>query len=256
MAFDQSEHSNGLLKYMRPEALESIAPYLEWTDLPVATPLVEANKPIEYAYFLSSGIAAQVCSAHGRLEIGICGNEGLSGFAVVLGTLQAPHATFMHIAGAGVRIRTRDLQSAMRGCEALNAFLLTYIHIVLVQMSETARSAGRFDLKSRTARWLLMCHDRIVDDDMPFTHDFLSDMLGVRRAGITEAIHMLEGLGGIVAKRGFISIRDRRCLERAAGDSYGVPEAEYRRLIVEPHIRSALRCAQPVPDADVSMLIG
>ena len=83
----------------------------------------------------------------------------------------------------------------------------------------------------RLARWLLMCHDRVNGDELPLTHEFLSIMLAVRRAGVTEAIHVLEGAGIIRARRAFITILDRERLEETAGESYGVPEAEYERLI-------------------------
>jgi len=76
----------------------------------------------------------------------------------------------------------------------------------------------------------LMCHDRVDGDDLPLVHEFLSMMLGVRRPGVTIAVQTLEGAGVIKAKRGHIIVRDRAKLEEAAGGSYGVPEAEYRRL--------------------------
>ena len=76
-----------------------------------------------------------------------------------------------------------------------------------------------------------MCQDRLESMEFPITHDFLSMMLGVRRSSVTDAIHLLEGDALIKATRGNILILDRARLERAAGASYGVPEAEYRRLI-------------------------
>jgi CRP-like cAMP-binding protein len=81
------------------------------------------------------------------------------------------------------------------------------------------------------ARWLLMAHDRIGDDTLPLTHEFLSLMLGIRRPGVTNALSALRKQGLISYKRGDITVRDRKGLERTAGEAYGIPEAEYRRLI-------------------------
>jgi DNA-binding transcriptional regulator YhcF (GntR family) len=76
-----------------------------------------------------------------------------------------------------------------------------------------------------------MSHDRLDNDDVPLTHEFLALMLGVRRAGVTTGLHILEGERIIKASRGHIRVLDRSKLEEKAGDSYGTPEAEYRRVI-------------------------
>jgi CRP-like cAMP-binding protein len=100
-----------------------------------------------------------------------------------------------------------------------------------VQTSQTAVCNARANLHERLARWVLMAQDRLGTNTLPLTHDFLSIMLGVRRAGVTEAIHVLTAERLIDRERGRIIVRDRKGLERTAGSSYGVPEAEYRRLL-------------------------
>ena len=92
-----------------------------------------------------------------------------------------------------------------------------------------SNAQARMDV--RLARWLLMAHDRMGDDTLPLTHEFLSLMLGVRRPGVTEALNALRKQGLISYRRGQITVRNRKGLERTAGEAYGVPEAEYRRLI-------------------------
>nr|WP_274602218.1 helix-turn-helix domain-containing protein [Sphingomonas sp. CFBP 8760] len=86
-------------------------------------------------------------------------------------------------------------------------------------------------VEARLARWLLMCHDRIDGDEIALTHEFMSMMIGAERSKVTITLHVLEGTGLIRAERGRIVIRDRDKLEELAGDGYGIPEAEYRRLI-------------------------
>ena len=93
---------------------------------------------------------------------------------------------------------------------------------------------ARYSVHERLARWLLMSHDRLDGDDLPLTHEFLAIMLGVRRSGVTDQIHILEGIGAIKATRGNIHIISRSKLENVAGGSYGLPEQEYHRLIGRP----------------------
>jgi hypothetical protein len=103
-----------------------------------------------------------------------------------------------------------------------------------IQIGQTALAKGSYRIEERLARWLLMCHDRVDGDALSTTHEFLSLMLGVRRAGVTQTLQVLEDRGLISTKRGQITVVDRIKLEAGAGDSYGVPEAEYASLIGLP----------------------
>ena len=123
---------------------------------------------------------------------------------------------------------------AIESSRTLHALLLRFVQVFNTQVAATAMSNGDSVIGQRLARWLLMCHDRIDGDELPLTHEFLSIMLAVRRAGVTEALHLLEGAGIIKARRALISILDRERLDEMAGDSYGQPEAEYERLIPKP----------------------
>jgi CRP-like cAMP-binding protein len=109
--------------------------------------------------------------------------------------------------------------------------LLRYVQVFMVQTAHTAICNARGRLDARLARWLLMAHDRVRDETLPLTHEFLSLMLGVRRAGVTEALHSLESQRLIYTGMRKVTIRNRKGLERVAGTSYGMPEAEFRRLI-------------------------
>jgi CRP-like cAMP-binding protein len=101
----------------------------------------------------------------------------------------------------------------------------------LLQTAQTAVANARGTLTERLARWLLMAHDRVPDDKLPPTHEFLALMMGVRRAGVTEALHELTRLKLTSGNRGKITLLNRKGLEKLAGNFYGVPEAEYRRLL-------------------------
>jgi CRP-like cAMP-binding protein len=155
----------------------------------------------------------------------------MTGLMVVLGNDRSPHSTYMQIAGHAQRIAADDLRGAMRESSLLRELLLHYAQAFLTQATHTAMSNGSAKLEERLARWLLMAHDRVDGDELPLIHDFLALMLGVCRPGVTVALHSLQAQGLIHAERGSIAIIDRDGLEEVANASYGVPEAEYKRLL-------------------------
>lgn len=224
---------NQLLDLLDDASFESLAPSLEHVPLRQGQVLHESLQPIEYAYFLESGMSSEIALDAGgqRIEVGCVGNEGFTGVPVILGVSSTPHRSFMESDGSAQRIRTDRLLDACRANPVLMQVLLRYVHVFMIQIAATALSDGRYNVEQRTARWLLMSHDRLMSDELPLTHDFLSLMLGVRRSSVTDALHSLEGYGAIRASRSLIVVRDRAKLESLAGGSYGLPEAEYRRVM-------------------------
>ena len=229
----QSFVRNCLLSVVDAEGYAAIAPHLEPVDLPKGTVLIEADVPFSYAYFLNSGIGSIVVStADGRpVEAGLFGQEGLSGFACLLGVDQCVQTTFMQVAGDGYRVPIDALRSACRQSESLRETILRYVYVFISQTSATTLSNANQAIEGRLARWLLMCHDRVTGDDVPLTHEFLSIMLAVHRPSVTTALNMIESYGFIRARRGHITIIDRAALISFTDGTYGKPEAEYRRLI-------------------------
>ena len=223
---------NRILKCLPSAELKKLQKYLEPVDLPVRMQLERANKKISHVYFLESGLASVMAGGpeSGSIEVGMIGNEGATGLALVLNTDRTPTETFMQTPGHGQRISAEDVAMCMDENASLRNCLLQYVHIFLVQASQTCLANGSRKLEERLARWLLMAHDRVSGDELSLTHEFLSNMLGVRRPGITVAVQLLERRGLIRRKRGQIIIVDRRGLERESGGSYGVAEAETERL--------------------------
>ena len=156
------------------------------------------------------------------------------GVPVALGVRTTPFEFFVQHAGEGLRMPTHHLEEVMDERPSLHRRLLRYAQALNVQTSGTAFANAEHTVETRLARWLLMCHDRVDGDALSTTHEFLSLMLGVRRAGVTLALQALEGRRLISTKRGQVTVLDRAKLEEVAGDSYGVPEAEYARLIGLP----------------------
>ena len=229
----QASVRNRLLAALSPKDFSLLQPQFELGTLPVRTRLAEAGTPIEHVYFLEEGIASIVASTSQgrRIEVGIVGREGLTGIPVLLGTDRIPHESFVQTPGAAVRIKADDLRRAVLASASLHQHLLRYAQALMIQMCQTALANSSHVIEERLARWLLMCHDRMDGDELSTTHEFLSLMLDVRRASVTEALQALEDRGLISTKRGQVIVLDRAKLEDVAGDSYGVPEAEYTRLI-------------------------
>ncbi|MFZ3359512.1 MAG: Crp/Fnr family transcriptional regulator [Xanthobacteraceae bacterium] len=224
---------NRLLAALALKDFELLKPHLKPVTLKLRQELERPNRRIDDVYFLESGIAS-VVAMHGRgerVEIGLIGSEGMSGTSVALGSHSSPHSTYLQVPGEGQRISSAALRDAMGNSAPLHSLLLKYVQVFMVQTAHTAIANAQATLARRLSRWLLMAHDRIPGGTIPLTHEFLGLMLGVRRAGVTEALQSLSRQRLIKAGRGQIAILNRKGIERIAGELYGVPEAEYGRLI-------------------------
>jgi CRP-like cAMP-binding protein len=155
----------------------------------------------------------------------------MTGISNLLGVDRSPYEALIQVPGSTLRIRTENLLQVIATSRSFHSLLLKYVQVCNVQAACTALSHGGYTILARLARWLLMCHDRLEGNDVPLVHEFLAIMLGVRRPGVTEHLHLLEGVHAIKATRGLITIVDRPKLLEAAGDSYGLPEAEYERVL-------------------------
>ena len=228
-----SPSRNRLLSVLSDGDFALLQPHLRHVALPLLYDLERPNRKIEMVYFMETGIASIVAvqSDGTRVEVGLVGREGMSGVAVVLGGAQSPHSTYIQVAGEGQRIKANELRNAQNASPSLRDLLLKFAQVFMVQTAHTAVANARAHIDQRLARWVLMAHDRTDDKTIPLTHEFLSLMLGVRRAGVTEALQTLRRQKLIDTGRNQIVVRNRKGLERKAGSSYGAPEKEYRRLI-------------------------
>ncbi len=233
---DQIDCRNLLLRQMGAADFALLQPHLTLVDLPLGITLIEPEAPISHSWFPEHGICSLIAAtpAGREIEVALIGRDGLVDTAVVHGTDRTPLQCFVQIAGRGWRLRADALRRAAQTSSTLEALLLAYAQTVFIQVAHTALANASHTIGQRLARWLLMSQDRLGDADIHLTHERLSLMLGVRRAGVTVAIQTLERAGLVAARRGVISVADRAGLEALAGDSYGTPEAEYARLIGRP----------------------
>jgi CRP-like cAMP-binding protein len=205
---------------------------LELVDLKMRQLLLTEKHVITHVYFPESGICSVLPVSKGReiIEAGLFGRDGMTDFVHTPGVDRAPLRIMVQADGQAWRVTAEDFARASESSISFLRLVLKYEQAMLVQVSHTALSHGGFTVPERLARWLLMSQDRI-GDQLPLVHDFLALMLGVRRAGVTDNIHILEGHGAIKARRGMITITDRPTLMELAEGSYGQAEAEYERLI-------------------------
>jgi CRP-like cAMP-binding protein len=224
---------NRLLAALSGDDRALLLPHLKPVALGLLKDIERPNRRIDTVYFMESGIASVVAlqADETRVEVGLIGREGMSGIAVVLGGNQSPHSTYIQVAGEGQRMPANELRKAMMASESLRSLLLKFVQVFMVQTAHTAIANARSHIDKRLARWILMAHDRTGDTTLPLTHEFLALMLGVRRPGVTEALQSLKRLKLIKTGRNQILVLNRKGIERTAGDSYGVPEKEYQRLI-------------------------
>lgn len=230
----QSNVRNHLLGVLSPDDFARLSPSLEAISLPLRETLIAPGRRITHAHFVEDGLVSLIAdTAGGRIEIGLVGREGLVGVPLVLGTDRTPHVAIVQGALVALRIAAFPLRAALDASPALRGVLGRYVQGLIVQVGQTVYANTDLTIEARLARWILMTQERLETDELPLTHEFLSMMLGVRRPGITTAVHVLEGAGMIRARRGCIIVLDRKKLEDMAGDAYGPAEAERDRLLAE-----------------------
>ncbi|MGU3362152.1 Crp/Fnr family transcriptional regulator [Methylobacterium sp. M6A4_1b] len=229
---EQSVVRNRLLRRLSPGDYSLLQPHLRSMPTELRQGLIYPHQRIQDLYFPEVGYASITTAGTSKVEVGIIGPEGVVGVApVLLGSDRTPYDHFVQNAGEMLAIEAAALLAATERSPTLRNLLLRFVQTLLIQTAQTAFANASYNIEVRLARWLLMCHDRVIGDELTVTHDFLSYMLGVQRTTVTLALQMLEGNRLIKARRGRIELLDRAGLLSVAGDSYGVPEAEYRRLI-------------------------
>lgn len=224
---------NRILAALPPEDLERLRPRLEPVGLEVRQVLFEPNRPIEHVYFIESGAISLVSlvADGSAVETATVGNEGMVGLPVFLNAVSMAGQAFVQIPGAAYRLASADLREEVRRGSALAGLLGRYTQALFTLLAQMSACNRKHPVVERCARWLLLTHDRVGANDFPLTHRFLSQMLGVRRATVTEAAGALQKAGLIDYGRGRVAILDRAGLEAASCECYAIVRAEFARLL-------------------------
>ena len=235
---------NRLLASLSDPDQALLQPHLACIELKARQKLQSWDSSIRYVYFPEIGLASVVTrgKADSLAEVALIGNDGMTGIGLLLGTRRSRHDVIVQIPGCAQRCSAPQFLDALHASESLRATLLRYVHVYLVQSSETALANGAGSVEQRLCRWLLMAGDR-VDGPLALTHELLGLMLSVRRAGVTIALRRLVNLGLVSTHRGLIEVRDRDGLIANANGFYGAAQAEFEMLLGGRNTRA--RSTQP-----------
>jgi CRP-like cAMP-binding protein len=216
-------HNTILLDLPRKE-YDSVFSKLELEQLPIRTVLNEMAESIKFAYFINSGLVSivNVMSDGKSVEVGLTGKEGFVGLPLIVGFGSSPTRAVVQIEGSAFRIRAQDMKRALRNCPKLEKNLQRYSQELAIQAVQIAACNRLHEVEERLARWLLMSEDRVGASSFPLTQEFLSHMLGTRRASVTVAAGILQKAGLITYTRGQVNIENRSRLEEAACECYDV----------------------------------
>jgi CRP-like cAMP-binding protein len=201
-----------------------IRPSLEPVDLPQYEILHEPAEKIDFAYFLNEGMTSIVAlSSDGRsVEVGIVGKEGMVGLPLMMSLQRGSFRAIMQMPGSGVRIPTRIFLDLLTSLPTLQSLLGKFALMHGMQTAQLAACNRLHDIDQRLVRWLLMCQDRVDSQSLPLTHEFLAQMLGTGRPSVSLAAGVLEEAGLIENLRGVVRVLNRKNLEAAACECYGV----------------------------------
>jgi len=219
----QTIHANELLLRLPRKEIQIIRRKLELVPLPLHAVLNAAGKRIEYGYFVNSGLASilTVLKSGKIVEVGISGAEGFVGLPLVAGLKTSGGRVIVQVAGSGLRIRARDVALVLAQCPVLRRRMQRYAHEVGAQAAQIAACNRLHNSKQRLARWLLMSQDRMKGVSVDLTQEFLANMLGMRRAGVTVAMGQLRKAGIVTYSRGGAKFEDWAKLEAAWCECYG-----------------------------------
>lgn len=198
-------------------------------------PIFGGPKPFRFVFFPTSGMISVVVAMRdgSRIETHTIGREGLVGAPFIRQgqTLLPNLEAFCQMPGDGLAVPVEDFTILMDKHEELSTMVDRFVQLVIGQMSQSAACNRLHPLEERLAKWLLHAHDRAGQDELPLTHEFLSEMLGVRRETVSLAVARLEESGLVGHRRGHISVEDRRGLERASCECYAIVRGEIATIV-------------------------
>ncbi|MEY4375551.1 MAG: hypothetical protein RJB26_101 [Pseudomonadota bacterium] len=187
-----------------------------------------ADQPWRHVYFpLDAVFSLLVAEPASSPEVALVGNEGLVGATVVLGVAAAPFTAVVSIGGRALRMSGARLWREVAASPRLAQVLRQYVWILATDLGQGIACAGRHSVEQRLARWLLMAAERRRQQTLPVTHAQLARLLGVRRAGVTDALHHLQAQQALVQRRGGVQVLEVAALTRAACPCNARMDARY-----------------------------
>lgn len=233
MTIALDRNKNHLLAAIPAAEWRRLSRHLEPVDLSLAQVLYESGTTMTDMYFPTTAIVSllYVMENGSSAEIAVVGNEGLVGVSLFMGGESTPSRAVVQSAGQGFKIDAQIMKDSFNKGGPVMHLLLRYTQALITQMAQTAVCNRHHSLDQQLCRWLLLSLDRLQGTDLLMTQELISNMLGVRREGVTEAAMQLQAAGIIRYTRGKISVLDRPALERRTCECYAVVKKEYDRLL-------------------------
>jgi CRP-like cAMP-binding protein len=224
--------SNQLLAALSKADFARWLPHLERVDLVLGDVLYEPRGALAHVYFPTTAIVSllYVLEDGASAEIAVVGNEGMVGISVFMGGVSTTSRAVVQSAGWGYRLPTEVMNEEFKVAAVMH-LLLRFTQALITQMSQTAVCNRHHSLDQQLCRWLLLSLDRLQGDELVMTQELISNMLGVRREGVTANAVKLQTAGLIEYARGHIIVLDRPGLEARTCECYQVVKDEYDRLL-------------------------
>ncbi|MBZ8180345.1 Crp/Fnr family transcriptional regulator [Oscillatoria salina] len=225
---------NQILAALPESEYDRLLPYLEFVELSVGQVLYNPQENITQVYFPDRGIVSLVYILEdgATAEVGLIGKEGVVGLPVILGGNSTINQAIVQIEGSAYKIDAIRLKNEFDRGGKLQQMLLLYTQALLTQISQTAVCNAQHTIEERLARWLLTVQELLdTTEELPLTQEFISNMLGTRRSGVTVAAGRLQAAGTISYRRGKITILNQEELELIACECYQILKDEFRRLL-------------------------
>jgi CRP-like cAMP-binding protein len=228
-AFRLNVERNSILRHLPSSDYIYLRPFLERVSHKQRASLQEPRRPIEYVSFIETGIASLRTLASGSLiETALVGCQGAVGVSAVLGARTPIHQCIMLVPGTAIRIGVDDFRHAMCERPQIRDHILKYVQALMIHCSQTALCGVHHNTEARLASWICLACDSLDSDTLPITHDNLSVILGLRRAGVTESLTRFENHGLVRKMRGVLEVCDRGRLRERACACCGVIAGAYR----------------------------
>lgn len=230
---DRDWTRNALLARLPQQEYDNLRPRLEAIEYQVRDEIHAWNKPIEYVYFPLDAVFSVVESVDERdqVEVTTIGNDGVVGLSAFLGSITSPQNTFCQVSGTALRLPTSDLSAVLEHNTTLYRLFQLYAQVIIAQLSRNVVCNRLHSATQRASRWLLMTQDRVNRESFQLTQEFLAQMLGVRRATVTDIAHKLANEGLIRYSRGLIRVLDRPGLEATTCECYEIIRQQSEQLL-------------------------
>ncbi|TMK58120.1 MAG: Crp/Fnr family transcriptional regulator [Actinobacteria bacterium] len=232
---DQTKRSNRLLDALPEDEYQRLAGKIERRTMSLKHVLHGAGARITEVHFPVDAVVSVLTQMDDgpSVEIATVGNEGLVGLTVSLGgdTMNPRERAVVQVGGDVFSMEAGAFREEMARGGALTSLIQRYTQAFLSQVTQQVACNGLHSVEQRCARWLLLTHDRVGVDEFPMTHEFLAQMLGVRRASVTVTVGVFQRAGFIELRRGRLTITDREGLEETACECYSATREVWNRLL-------------------------